>query len=283
MIIDSQVHGYAAHSDTHPWVDPTMRKFPPEVTGEDLVAAMDSAGIDGSILVAAWSVYGTDTGYVESVFHAYPERFRLVSAIDPTADDVEAQIERWSTTPGAVAGRLLFLPGDGLDAEHPGVVTAVRRAGATGLPVNVHCWERLEVMPELARAFPDVSFVLDHLGITQPRKPPVPEDVLAEIDQVVALASHPNLTIKVCSVCTYSREPFPYKDLWEPVGRVIDAFGVDRCMWGTDWQRTGRLVSVQEATDAFRDHWPLSAGDKATLMGGTAERVYDWPGTGLGS
>jgi len=68
------------------------------------------------------------------------------------------------------------------------------------------------------------------------------------------------VAIKITGACTYSLQSFPYRDLWEPVGRVIDTFGVDRCMWGTDWTRTTNIVSYDQDVSAFRDHWPLSAG-----------------------
>jgi hypothetical protein len=39
------------------------------------------------------------------------------------------------------------------------------------------------------------------------------------------------------TACTLSPQPFPYRDIWDPLGRVFDVFGFDRCMWGTDWTR----------------------------------------------
>jgi predicted TIM-barrel fold metal-dependent hydrolase len=114
------------------------------------------------------------------------------------------------------------------------------------------------------------------MGLEQPHFPPAPPDVLAELDQVLALARHPNVAIKLTGACTYSRRPFPYDDLWEPIGRVLDAYGIDRCMWGTDWQRATPILSYDEALRAFRDHWPLSDADRAALLGGTAMRLYGW-------
>jgi predicted TIM-barrel fold metal-dependent hydrolase len=97
---------------------------------------------------------------------------------------------------------------------------------------------------------------------------------------VVGLARFPHVAIKLTGMCTYTHRPFPYDDLWAPIGRVIDAFGPARAMWGTDWQRTTRWLSHEQATRAFRDHWPLSASDKAAIMGETAMRLYRWNETG---
>src|SRR3954452_12051289 len=73
-----------------------------------------------------------------------------------------------------------------------------------------------------------------------------------------------------------SHQPFPYDDIWEPVLRVIDAFGLDRCMWGTDWTRTIGMLTYEQGVAPFRDTKRLSENDKAALMGGTLQKVYKW-------
>jgi predicted TIM-barrel fold metal-dependent hydrolase len=93
---------------------------------------------------------------------------------------------------------------------------------------------------------------------------------------VLALAEYPNVSIKVSGACTLSHEPFPYRDIRAPVGRVIDAFGLDRCMWGTDWTRAVELLTYEQGVEAFRRSDWLSAGDRAALMGGTLRRIYGW-------
>jgi L-fuconolactonase len=63
---------------------------------------------------------------------------------------------------------------------------------------------------------------------------------------------------------------------WEPVLRIIDAFGLDRCMWGTGWARTSGMVTYEQGVRPFVETTRLSEGDKAKLMGGTLEKVYRW-------
>jgi L-fuconolactonase len=59
--------------------------------------------------------------------------------------------------------------------------------------------------------------------------------------------------VKISGACTLSHEPFPYKDIWDPLGRVFDAFGFDRCMWGTDWTRAVGMLTYEQGVEAFRD------------------------------
>ena len=56
----------------------------------------------------------------------------------------------------------------------------------------------------------------------------------------------------------------------------FDAFGLHRCLWGTDWTRAVKVLTYQEGVEAFRVTDRLSDSDRAALMGGTLERVYKW-------
>jgi predicted TIM-barrel fold metal-dependent hydrolase len=96
------------------------------------------------------------------------------------------------------------------------------------------------------------------------------------LPKVLALSAYPNVAIKITGACTLSHEPFPYRDIWDPLGRIFDAFSLDRCMWGTDWTRAVKLLTYAEGLDAFRLADRLSDSDRAKLMGGTAGRIYNW-------
>jgi L-fuconolactonase len=58
--------------------------------------------------------------------------------------------------------------------------------------------------------------------------------------------------------------------------RIVDAFGVERCMWGTDWARTSGILNYQQGIEAFRLSERLSPSDKDWLLGGAAEQIYGW-------
>ena len=82
--------------------------------------------------------------------------------------------------------------------------------------------------------------------------------------------------VKISGACTLSHEPYPYDDLWDPLRRIFDAFGIDRCLWGTDWTRAVALLTYRQGVDAFRLTDRLTDGERAQLMGGTLSRVYGW-------
>ena len=93
------------------------------------------------------------------------------------------------------------------------------------------------------------------------------EQPFAALPHLLALAAHDNIAVKISGACTLSHEPFPYKDLWDPLGRVFDAFGFNRCMWGTDWTRAVGLLTYEQGVEAFRVTDRLSDSERAALMG----------------
>ena len=110
----------------------------------------------------------------------------------------------------------------------------------------------------------------------QPNEPPPLAAPWADLPKLLALAAYPNVRVKISGACTLSREAFPYDDIWDPVLRIIDAFGIDRCMWGTDWTRTSGMLTYEQGVAPFRNTDRLSDSDRSKLMGGTLQKVYRW-------
>jgi predicted TIM-barrel fold metal-dependent hydrolase len=123
---------------------------------------------------------------------------------------------------------------------------------------------------------PDTRFIIDHLGILQPNVPPAPPEPWADLPKVLELAKRPNAVIKVSGACTLSREPYPFPEIWGPLGRVFDAWGFDRCLWGTDWTRAFAVVNYEQAVEPFRMTDHLSDTERAMLMGGACAKAYGW-------
>jgi len=82
LTIDVQVHAYERNHPGRPWVG--VLQGPAEVTGDDMVAAMDAVGVDGALLVSPFSMYRYDASYAIEVYTAHPSRFRLIKPVDPT-------------------------------------------------------------------------------------------------------------------------------------------------------------------------------------------------------
>ena len=273
-IFDSQVHAYERNHPGRPWVG--TLQGPAEVTGDQIVAAMDEVGVDGAVLVSPFSMYRYDASYAVEVFAKHPTRFRLVKPVDPTDPKVVDTIADWAATKGTVGIRVFLRDTASTDPADPAINRVLAEAGRHSLPVNLACTGRLEQAGELAARNPDTQLVIDHLGLQQPLAPPAPPQPFADLPKVLALAAHPNIAIKISGACTLSHESFPYKDIWDPLTRIFDAFGLNRCMWGTDWTRAVALLTYKQGVDAFRVTDRLSDSERATLMGDTLARIYNW-------
>jgi L-fuconolactonase len=273
-VIDAQVHAYERDHAGRPWKN--VLHGPDEVTGDQMVAAMDDVGVDAAILVSPWTMYRFDASYAVEVQAAHPDRFALVKPIDTRAADITDTISDWADQPGAVGVRIMMVRGVPTDPDDPGVNEVLAAAGKSGLALNLLCWGRLDQVAALAARHPDTRIVIDHLGLQQPFEPPCPPEPFAELPAVLSLASHDNVAIKVTGACTLSQQGYPYADIWEPVERIIESFGIDRCMWGTDWTRAVELLAFRQGVDAFRESASLSPAERDALMGGTLSDIYGW-------
>lgn len=274
LTIDAQVHAYERNHPGRPWVG--FLHGPDEVTGDDMVAAMDAVGVDGALLVSPYSMYRYDASYALQVYAKYPGRFGLIKPVDPTDPTVTETIAEWAATKGTVAIRIMMRDNVSTDPADAGLNRVLAAAARHSLPVNLLCSGRLEQAGELATRNPDTRLVIDHLGLQQPFEPPAPAAPWAGLPEVLALAPHKNISVKISGACTLSHEPFPYKDIWDPLARMFDAFGFDRCMWGTDWTRAVGILTYQQGVEAFRVTDRLSDSERSALMGETLKRVYGW-------
>jgi L-fuconolactonase len=271
--IDSQVHAYERDRPERPWS--RFLPGPAEVTGDDMVTAMDAVGVDGALLVSPFTLYRYDASYALEVYAQHPGRFGLIKPFDPRSAAVADEIAEWAGTPGVVGARLMLTSGSG-DVDDPGLNRILAAGAKAGIPVNVLCWGKLALVRDLARRHPNTQVVVDHVGLSQPFAPPVPPEPFAELATVVSLAAYDNVAIKISGACTLSQQPFPYPDIWEPLGQIFAAFSFDRCLWGTDWTRAVGLLTYEQGVEVFRVTDQLSEAERAALMGGTLAKIYHW-------
>ena len=271
--IDSQVHAYERNRPERPWIG--YLQGPDEVTGDDMTAAMDAVGVDGALLVSPFSMYRYDPAYVLEVYAKHPGRFGLIKPFDPQSEAVADEVAEWAGTPGVVGARIM-LTAQEFEADDPGINRILASGAQAGFPVNVMCSGKLPLFLELARRHPDTQMVVDHVGIAQPSEPPAPPEPFADLANVVSLAACDNVSIKISGACTLSNQPFPYPDIWESLRQVFDAFGFERCMWGTDWTRAVGVLNYEQGVEAFRVTDQVSDSERSALMGGTLAKIYNW-------
>lgn len=272
--IDAQVHCYERNHPGRPWHE--VLAGPPEVTAEDMVKAMDEVGVDGALLVSVFTMYRWDASYALAVRKAHPDRFAVIKPVDPNDPKVAETIAEWAGMEGTVAIRIMMRPDVSTDAADSGINRVLAAAAKHDLPVNLLCWGRLEQAGQMAARNPDTQLVIDHLGLQQPFAPPTPPQPWADLPKLLALSVRKNVAVKITGACTLAHQPFPYKDIWDPLARIFESFGLERCLWGTDWTRAVGLLTYKQGVDAFRVADRLSDSDRAMLMGGALQKIYGW-------
>jgi predicted TIM-barrel fold metal-dependent hydrolase len=150
----------------------------------------------------------------------------------------------------------------------------VRRIGARGLTFDM-CFlaRQLDIARDLAIACPDTRLVLDHCGV-----PDIAGGVWEPWHRgMVAMAELPNVVAKLSGVFAYVKEGEATLATVRPwVEAVIEAFGPDRCLWGSDWPvvnvRGGDLPTWIAAFRTILADY--SADEQAAMAHATAERTY---------
>ena len=142
-IFDAQVHAYERNHGGRPWVGTLYG--PAEVTGDQMVAAMDEVGVDGAVLVSPFSMYRYDASYAVEVLAKHPNRFRLVKPVDPTDPRVVDTVTDWASTRGTVGIGIFLRDAVSTDPADPAINRVLATAAQHSLPVNVACtggWTR---------------------------------------------------------------------------------------------------------------------------------------------
>jgi L-fuconolactonase len=154
------------------------------------------------------------------------------------------------------------------------VLRGLRAVGEANLVYDLLVRTReLRSAHEVARRFPDIRFVIDHLG--KPHISAGPRD--PEWEQAMApFAALPNVSCKLSGMVTEaSWSDWTPDDLAPYVHRVLDWFGPERCMFGSDWPVCLLAATYGEVLEALKLALrELDAAETAGVLGGNATRVY---------
>jgi predicted TIM-barrel fold metal-dependent hydrolase len=267
LIVDSQVHIWAASTKEQPWPPGRQAPHAPSFSQDQLLAAMDSAGVDRAVLVPP-SWVGEYNGSVLEAAKLHPDRFAVMGRLALDAPDVREQIARWRDQPGMLGFRFTFFKPDETFREDWiwGVAEKAR------LPIMLLAQaSHLAILDDVAAKHPDLRLAIDHMGVPGGKKD---ADAFAHLDKLCALAKRPNIAIKVSCLPFFTTDAYPYRALHPQVRRIYDAFGPHRMFWGSDLSRLP--CSYREAVTAFTEEMPwLSAPDKELIMG---RALCDWIG-----
>lgn len=273
MTVDAHHHLWDLSVRDQDWIDedsPIRRDF----TVADLAPEAAAAGVDRTVLVQTITV-AEETPEFLALADTHDLIAGVVGWTDLTRPDVTDELARLRELPG---GRFLKGIRHQVQGEHDPEwllradvrrgLTAVAGAGLVyDLLVLPH---QLPACVKAAAALPELTFVLDHLG-----KPPIASGALEPwATDVRALAAHPNTVCKLSGMVTEA-DPATWTvdDLRPYADVVLDAFGPDRLMFGSDWPVCGLAATYGQVLDAAAEL--IGASVRNQIFETTATRVYD--------
>lgn len=273
-IVDSQVHIWAANTPERPWPARAEPHRAP-LGAEELLAEMKAAGVDRAILVPpSWEGDRNDLALAAAATH--PDRFAVMGRFDPEATGARDQLAGWRDQKGMLGMRFTFhtelLRKPLLDGRFDWVWGEMERAGIPAMVLFHH--EYMPLADRIAERYPGLRLVLDHLGLKSGKGVSEAEN-FATLDNVLALASRPNVAAKVSALPCYADDKiYPFRPLHAHIRRVFDAFGPKRTFWGTDWSRLP--CTYRQGITMFADEMPwLKGQDLEWVMG---RGVCEWIG-----
>ncbi|MGW3508850.1 amidohydrolase family protein [Streptomyces sp. NPDC000994] len=277
MTVDAHHHVWDLTVRDQDWIaGDELRPLRRNFTVEDLQPQARAAGVDRTVLVQTVTV-PEETPELLALADAHDLIAGVVGWVDLTRSDIAAELARLRDLPG---GRHLKGVRHQVQAEpdprwllRPDVrrgLAAVSDAGLVhDLVVVPH---QLPACVESAAGHPGLTFVLDHLG-----KPPIASGEREPWATAVrALAALPNTVCKLSGLVTEA-DPATWTtaDLRPYADVVLDAFGPDRLMYGSDWPVCTLAAGYAEVLAAARELTSkLTAGERAAVFEGTATRVY---------
>lgn len=237
-----------------------------------MLAAMDGAGIDRTVLVQALTAHGDDNTYLADCLECYPARFTGVMAVDVHAPDLIQRVRDMSAR--GLVGLRLFAKDQPTDSPvdwlgHEKLFPLWQHAGETGLPVSVQTTGPFDALQTVLSRFKETSVVLDHLGwrAMTDGHPDMSGRTL------MALAAFPNLYLKVTTLNFQAASLDTAAAYDALLATVVPRFGAERIVWGSNFPASpGNLGQILR--DARERLSFCSAGELEWIFWRTAVSLY---------
>jgi predicted TIM-barrel fold metal-dependent hydrolase len=284
-VIDAQMHIWQVTQFKHWHASYTPLSGSDVWTYDSALSAMEAVGVAAAVLDGLPSVahrLGDGTArysnrYAEEAATKYPGVFGSMAKLDPRSPDIESLVEGVRQRPGVVGLRLTISTDDEVQALTTGDYDAMFAAAQSHkVCVSLFVSRQLDLAYDLVRRFPDLQIIIDHLGLPQPPLRELDSPPFAKLPVLLGLAEYANVAVKLIGGPAYSLEPYPYRDVWPALRQVVDAFGCQRVMWGSDLTRLRGLYTYADLLGfVLHTDW-LTEAEKEWVLGKTLRTVFRW-------
>lgn len=264
-IVDAQIHLWGPNSPELPWLPTVPPQMPEPFTIEKALVQMDAAGVDRAIVVPP-SWVGDRNDYAMEAARRYPKRFAVMGRLPLNRPEAASQLANWKEQPGMLGIRALFLgPSQKwlTDGTADWIWPAAEKAG---VPVMVLSGAGAAAFGRVAERHPQLQLIIDHMGVTvAAMRAGRTSAVIGEVEQ---LATYPNVSVKLSAAPNLSTQPYPFQDFYDPIRRLFNAYGPQRCYWGTDITNGYDKATYRQRITHFTEALDfMSESDKDWVMG----------------
>ena len=269
-ITDTHVHLYHSDESTYPMKPEPLR--PPSGTGTimHLHREMRRNGVNRAVFVQTGSAYGFDNKLLLDSLAESKEWAVGVCRLDPSDPGSPGLLEQY-VTKHPIRGLRMEPVGELYPMFYnPGATRMWESARGFNILICAHLPSNLlRQLADLLARFPTVQVVLDHAGYASADDP-------TSVDTVLELSRFQNLFLKLSHVVSGTSQGYPFVDMHEGIRKMIQAFGADRCMWGSNFpcEHWLKKATYAEHLDVFRKEIGLSEAEQQALFVETPERVW---------
>jgi L-fuconolactonase len=274
MVIDAHQHYWDPARGDYGWLTPGLTALYRPFGPADMKPLRDQAGVTRTVVVQAAPTLD-ETRYLLDLARNEPSIAGVVGWVPlllPAAPDLIAALAHEPKFKG-VRPMLQDLPDDTWIAN-PDLAPAIEALIAHDLAFDALIFARHAAYLEtFAQRFPALRIVIDHGA-----KPPIRDGLAALHDwtrAITRLARLPNVQCKLSGLATEAAPGWTEHTLRPYVEHLLDTFGPERLMWGSDWPvldlngEYGQWFAVANALLA-----PLSDAQREAVFGGNATAFY---------
>lgn len=268
MIIDSHLHLWVDDPQNYPW-QPIGGYVPEkEAPLSQYLKIMEENKLSGAVLVQP-TPYGWNNSYLLACKETDPGKFRAVVLVDPLSEGAPQSLRELAGH-GADGLRINLLLQALREWDNKYFLMLWKSCEDLKLPVCLQLTpDYLDLVNELADAYA-TKIIVDHLG--RPIAGCATKD--EEFERLLKMSAQPNIYIKLSGMNYYSNEPAPYQDTWKLLQTVKQAFGPERCLWGSDFPFVEEHWSFNQNLDLFINELDFSETDIEWILGRTSRSIW---------
>jgi predicted TIM-barrel fold metal-dependent hydrolase len=292
MVYDTHTHAWGPPTPDHPWTNgPLVENFASHFstdivyTADKLLTDMDKAGVDDAVVVGYPITDWTDNWYTIKAAEEN-DRLAAISMIDQFAEDADEVLREIMSHDAMLGFRLgAICPYDEMwerfDYEETWLQDAIAEDSFWEAAVDTNAvvqimahTSQLDQALELVEAYPELRYTFDHFSHVDAADDPA--EAFAPLEP---LAEYDNVTVKISEIAHTSNEDYPYEDAHDHVRWLMDTFGRERVLWGSDFPNVSHPEfggMTYEESHSWLEHVDyLSNADRRWLLEDAARSFFE--------